>query len=269
MKKLTLAMLMIVAFMVMPATHSYAQGTDLKTVMKNLQSAAADLVRETSFEDKAGETAAFKAFSDLFMANEAAIRAKSATAASNIDAAMTALGSALQAGDAEKAKTEATNLLKAVNDAAEPVTGVKSGTLGGIELLMQQLQASVRDLEAEITNKDTANIQRAYQALDKIYQSSKSQIQDKSPQAATTIETALNALGVAVQGGDLNKIAAAAIALDKAVSSAATMLANAGSTPTMPVTGRDSVALLLWLAGAGLVLMLAGNILRGRIAHQS
>lgn len=274
MKKLTLMLLVMIGLVAFgPVSHSSAQSAsgDLKSIVQNLQLDASDMVREIANEDQDGIQRAYGAFTKLFTANRDAIKAKSAEAEMRISDAYNAVSDALNAGDLGKAKDASTALLKALNDAAEPLTGVKSGSVEGLLLVMQQMKAAARDLEQEASFKDIKGLQASYDAFDKLFKASESQINDKSPQAAMLIEDASNMVRDSITGGDTAKVSAAADNLQKAVDDAANLLTGGsqgtGGTPGMPTTGSNMLSELLALAGAALVLAFAGATLRRHSAH--
>ena len=88
----------------------------LSTALTQLQSAANDLIRETTNEDTAGAQAAYNAYHDLFAANETDIAAKNADAQAALETAMHDVRDALAAGDWAKAQTAAKELLQEVNN---------------------------------------------------------------------------------------------------------------------------------------------------------
>ncbi|MGI8588511.1 MAG: hypothetical protein ACR2M0_12625 [Chloroflexia bacterium] len=261
MKKLVFLVIMaLVAICAVPASNSHAQSSDLKEVVKQLQLHASDLVRETGFQDMAGAQREYAAFRDFYTPNQAAIKAKSAEAEMRITDALNAVGAALTAGNLDQAKTAAAALLKAVNDAAEPLTGVKSGSVEGLQLVLQELQSAARDLQREVFNKDNKGIQSAVDSLDKLFTSSESQIRDKSPQAATEIRTAIDQIHAATTKGDVALISAAADNLANVVNSASNTLG--ATAPGMPTTGHDILPSLVALICAALALLVAGRTLR-------
>ncbi len=108
------------------ATGTAGSGSMMDT-MKSLQSAAGDLVRETTNQDKAGATAAYTAFNTLFMANENAIKAQSAATQAKLDDLMTQVNEGITAGDWSKAGTAANQLQAAIGSAMSMMGGTTSG----------------------------------------------------------------------------------------------------------------------------------------------
>jgi hypothetical protein len=211
-------------FAVAPVPHSGAQGTNINDVMTMMQVAAADLVRETSFEDTPGSQRAYGEFQTLFATNAEAIRAKSPESHSSIEPAMRALKTALDAGDLKQASDAATTLLKVVNDAVEKVTGVAGGTKQGLVLIVEQMKAAVRDLKEEVKFKDVPGMKRAAEAFHKLYNASADEIKAKSSEAGALIEQGLKEVNTAVAGGDNAKVAAAADRMEQLTTQAENLL---------------------------------------------
>jgi hypothetical protein len=82
-----------------------------------LQSAAADLQRETKNADADGSQNAYNDFHTLFAANEDAIKARNHDGQAHIEAAMHEVNDAIQAKDFKKAATAADELANEVSDA--------------------------------------------------------------------------------------------------------------------------------------------------------
>lgn len=100
---------------VAPAAAAPAAG--MAEALKQLQSAAADVQKETMNGDKAGSQQAYDSFRTTFTANENTVKAQNPNAQARMDAAMTEVGDAVAAGDFKKANTAANELVSEVNDA--------------------------------------------------------------------------------------------------------------------------------------------------------
>ena len=172
------------------------------TAVANLQLAASDVVRETSYKDKDGSQRAYDSFTQLFASTRAAIQAKGAELASKIEEESAAVGRALKRGDLAEASREAKALQKAVNSAATVITGQKAGTKQGLLAVLGQMRAAARDLNEEAKNKDAPGTQRAYQAFAKLFASSQRQLAAKDPGAVETIKTGLEKVQQAIEGKD-------------------------------------------------------------------
>jgi hypothetical protein len=182
-----------------PASKSTPQATE---EMAELQLAASDVVRETSYEDEAGSKRAHASFAELFKASEATIREKAPEAASRIDEESAAVEEALAAGDLAEASREARALQAAVNEAATAVTGSAGGTKQGLLAVLEQMKAAARDLNEEAKNDDAPGTKRAYEAFAKLFAASRKQITAENPGAAETIETGLAKVKTALEGKD-------------------------------------------------------------------
>ncbi|MDQ2806264.1 MAG: hypothetical protein M3Z04_04990 [Chloroflexota bacterium] len=99
--------------------------------MKNLQTAAHDLVRETTNKDAAGAAAAYTAYHTLFAANEGAIAAKSAATQAKLEDLMNQVNAGITAADWAKASAAATQLEEAVGSAMTMMGGSMSGSTSG------------------------------------------------------------------------------------------------------------------------------------------
>jgi len=108
--------------------------------MKNLQTAASDLVRETTNKDAAGAQAAYDAYHTLFAANEGAIKAKSADTQAKLEDLMNQVRTGITAADWAKASAAATQLEIAVGSALTMMGGgstsgsTRGSTNGGSSL---------------------------------------------------------------------------------------------------------------------------------------
>jgi BNR repeat protein len=90
-----------------------------------LQSAAADLVRETASRDRSGSGRAYRAFGDRYCALRGLVRANDPRDASRIAEAYKQAGASIRAGKLKRANAAAGRLLMAVNSAASKVRGVR------------------------------------------------------------------------------------------------------------------------------------------------
>lgn len=120
------------------ATTSSGGNSALASVLQKLQTAAADLVRETTNKDKEGSQRAYDAYHALFAANEDAIRAQNMEAWQRLENVMNEVRDALTAGDLTKAATAANELQTEVNDAMRAMGGTANSlpTSGNGTLLL-------------------------------------------------------------------------------------------------------------------------------------
>jgi hypothetical protein len=103
--------------------------TGLEAAMQKLQTAIADLVRETSNKDKDGSQKAYNDYHDVFAANEAAIQAKDNATWQELEDLMHEVRDAVNAGDLEKANTASKELQQALSEADAKLMGGQGGTL--------------------------------------------------------------------------------------------------------------------------------------------
>jgi hypothetical protein len=104
-------------------TNSSSGNSALASALQQMQTAAADLVRETTNKDKEGSQRAYDAYHAVFAANEDAIRAQNMEAWQHLENAMHEVRDALAAGDLSKAATAANELQTEVNDAMREMGG--------------------------------------------------------------------------------------------------------------------------------------------------
>src|SRR6476620_2614300 len=104
---------------------------NMADAISKLQSAAADLQRETKNADADGSENAYTDFHTVFAANEDAIKAKNPEAQAHIETAMHEVNDAIQAKDFTKAATAANELANEVSDAGREmgVSGTAQGDL--------------------------------------------------------------------------------------------------------------------------------------------
>jgi phage-related protein len=170
--------------------------------MANLQLAASDVVRETSYEDEDGSQRAIETFDRLFETGRSTIESKGPELARRIEEESDAVGGAVARGDLAGASREAKALQTAVNAAAAAVTGKAAGTEQGLIAVLEQMKAAARDLNEEAKNDDARGTKRAYEAFSKLFESSRKQLTAENPGAVETIETGLGKVRAALDGED-------------------------------------------------------------------
>jgi hypothetical protein len=170
--------------------------------LAGIQQAASDAVRETSYKDKAGSKRAYGVFGEFFKTARGPIHAKSPDLEDRIQEASVELGDTLRKGDLGKAAREAKALQKAVNDAVTAVTGKKAGTKQGLVAVLEQMKAAARDLDEEAKNRDKKGTRRALQAFQKLYVSTRDQIEAKDVHASEAIATGIEKVRKALKGKD-------------------------------------------------------------------
>jgi hypothetical protein len=170
--------------------------------LAGIQQAASDVIRETSYRDKPGSKRAYGVFGEFFKTARTPIHEKSVKLEMRIQDASVALGNALRRGKLDQAGRHAKELQSAVNDAVAQVTGARSGTKQGLLAVLEQMKAAARDLNEEARNRDRKGTRRAFQALSKLFASSRSQIEAKDAGAAQTIATGVDKVKKALKGRD-------------------------------------------------------------------
>ncbi len=191
-----------------------------------LQTAAQDLVRETSNRDKEGSRRAFTALEAAFGRAQEQLREKAPAQEATIDRLIESVDSALKAGDLRKANGFSVTIEKAVEAAAAKIAGGTGGTAKGAKAVVQGLKAAARDLDQEAGFKDKEGTQRSLTSFTKAFNAGRKQIEAASPQAEETIMAALERVAAAVKGGSTGKIHTATTALVKAVDAAGKLVGS-------------------------------------------
>lgn len=180
-------------------SSSPTSGPQAAAALANLQRAASDVLRETSYNDRAGAKRAIDAFARAFDRAKGAIRARSAVLATRIDERGAKIGLAIEGGEFAGAALVARSLQAAVNDAAVLVTGSRAGTRKGLLAVLDQMKGAAYDLSQEAKNRDAANTRKAYAAFARLFAASRKQIAAKDPGAATSIHTGLSKVQAALK----------------------------------------------------------------------
>jgi hypothetical protein len=188
-----------------------------------LEAAAEDLVRETSFKDKAGSRRAFIALKSAFKKAERLLETKAREEAEEIDPRLDKVDKALKAGDFREANDLAKEIRSAVEDAVRKFRGGGS-TTKGLDLVMEKLKEAARDLDQEASFKDSAGTKRALAAFQKLFNANKRRIEAKSATAEELIGRALERVSEEVGNQDTDKIRPATRALVAAVAKAAKLV---------------------------------------------
>ena len=170
--------------------------------LAGIQQAASDVVRETSYRDKAGSKRAYGVFGEFFKTARVPIGSKSKKLEDGIQAISVELGNTLRKGKLEKAGREAKELQEAVNEAVAQVTGNEVGTKQGLVAVLEQMKAAARDLDEEAKNRDKKGTRRAFETLEKLFTSSREQIEAKDVHAAEAIATGIEKVRKALKGKD-------------------------------------------------------------------
>jgi hypothetical protein len=261
-KSVLLSLVALLACMLGTASRASAHPArvDSEEAIAELQLAASDLVRETSNEDREGTQRAYTEFSDQYEAFRDEIEAEAPDAASRIENAFDELGDQIDAGTFDKASETAAELLEAVDDAAEAITGESGGSTTGVLATLQALESAARDLEQEASFEDARGTQRAYEAFNKLFEGSKADINAESPGAATRIEDAAAEVEEPLSSGDLDQVHDAAVRLVDAVDAEIEMV---GDHAGMPDTGAGGMADKGDGVGALPLLLIAGLLLTG------
>lgn len=103
--------------------------TGLESALQKLQTAAADLVRETGNKDKDGSLKAYNDYHDVFAANEAVIQAKDSATWQQLEDKMREVRDAVNGGDLEKASEASKELQQDLAEADAKLMGGQGGDL--------------------------------------------------------------------------------------------------------------------------------------------
>jgi hypothetical protein len=188
-----------------------------------LEPAAEDLVRETSFRDKAGSRRAFTALKSAFKKAEKLLETKARDEAEEIDPRLDKVDKALKSGDFREANDLAKEIRSAVEDAVRKFRGGGS-TAKGLDLVMEKLKEAARELDREASFKDTAGTKRALSEFQKLFNANKRRIEAKSAAAEELIGKALAKVSEEVRAGDTDNVRPATRALLAAVAKAAKLV---------------------------------------------
>lgn len=170
--------------------------------LAGLQRAASDVVRETSYKDKAGSKRAYGVFGEFFKTARGPIGAKSKELEDRIQEVSVELGNTLRKGKLGEAGREAKKLQEAVNEAVTEVTGKEAGTKQGLLAVLEQMKAAARDLNEEARNRDKKGTRRAFETFEKLYTSTRDQIEAKDVHASEAIATGIEKARKALKGKD-------------------------------------------------------------------
>lgn len=190
--------------------------------IEKLETAAEDLVRETSFKDKTGSRRAFTALKSAFKKAEKLLETKAREEAEEIDPRLDKVDKALKSGDFREANDLAKEIRSAVEDAVRKFRG--GGSTKGLDLVMEKLKEAARDLDQEASFKDTAGTKRALSDFQKLFNANKRRIEAKSPAAEELIGRALARVSEEVRNQDTDRIRPATRALVAAVTKAAKLV---------------------------------------------
>jgi hypothetical protein len=203
------AVSLVVAALLLGGCGDDDKGSDVKKLtgketaaLAGLQQAASDVVRETSYKDKPGSKRAYGVFGEFFKTARGPIGAKSKELEDRIQEVSVELGDTLRKGDLGKAGREAKELQEAVNEAVSQVTGKEAGTKQGLVAVLEQMKAAARDLNEEARNRDKKGTRRAFQAFEKLYKSTREQIESKDVHASEAIATGIEKVRKALKGKD-------------------------------------------------------------------
>jgi hypothetical protein len=165
---------------------SSAAAAKPKPTLAKLQLAAGDLARETANRDRPGSKRALAEFKDVYGGSQGRLlRSKAPTQAKAVKRELAETGRFVTAGKLTKAGQAAGALLKAVNAAALIVR--PNGSAKGVVGLLTSLKSAARDIDQEAEFKDRTGSQRAVQSFEKVFQSSREQLQAKVPATVTKV----------------------------------------------------------------------------------
>jgi hypothetical protein len=244
---------------------SASSGTmTLDQVMSTLLDNANELLATVQKKEADGSANAYNVYHATFAAHENEIKAKDAGAQTEMDDAMTAVDTALKAGDWTKSATAASALVdkvKEIQDSLSSTTG--NPTSAGLADAMTRLQTAAADVQRETTNADPEGAQNAYNDFHTLFAANEDAIKAKNADGQAHIETAMHEVNDAITAKDFKKAATAAHELVMEVNDASTEMGV--TTGNLPSGGSPaSPAALLALAAMAMVLVFTGGKLRRR-----
>ena len=239
-------------------------------VMSTLLDQANELQGTIKKKEADASQNAYKTFHATFAAHEDDIKKASPPDQEEVDTAMTAVNTALGAGDWDKSAAAAAELVKKVTEAQEALSSMTSAASStvpaGVPAYMDTLKSTAADLQRETKNADKEGSQAAYTAFHDAFAANENDLKAKNAEAQAHIEDAMHEVRDALAAGDLAKASTAATEVVNEVNDAIGEMSAATSSGALPNGGvATSPVLALVLVVASLLLVFAGTALRRRI----